>query len=192
MDAGTKERANTNRGLYKLTDHFFRFWYAFAFTNHSELETGDVDGVYEYAIAPSLMSFASFPFEEICRQYVRELQKARVLPFRYEKMGRWFGKTTVRDEGEELKLRIAETEIDVVAVSRQRKEYLIGECKFKNSPFRYAEYLDTLAKLTPQKADALFYYALFSASGFEKKICEAAKQEENLYLYSLEDIVKIL
>lgn len=26
---GIKEKANTNRGLYHLTDNFFRFWYAF-------------------------------------------------------------------------------------------------------------------------------------------------------------------
>ena len=39
VDDGTKERANNNRGLYRLTDNFFRFWYAFVFTNISELET---------------------------------------------------------------------------------------------------------------------------------------------------------
>ena len=56
---GIKEKANTNRGLYHLTDNFFRFWYAFVFTNYSELEGGDVDGVYEYAIAPQLHEFAA-------------------------------------------------------------------------------------------------------------------------------------
>ena len=50
VEAGTKERANANRGTYKLTDNFFRFWYAFAFTNYSDLEAGDVDGVSAYAI----------------------------------------------------------------------------------------------------------------------------------------------
>lgn len=50
VDDGTKERANNNRGLYRLTDNFFRFWYAFVFTNISELEGRDVDGVFEYAI----------------------------------------------------------------------------------------------------------------------------------------------
>ncbi len=33
VDTGTKERANTNRGTYRLTDNFFRFWYAFGFAN---------------------------------------------------------------------------------------------------------------------------------------------------------------
>lgn len=189
VDAGTKERANTNRGTYKLTDNYFRFWYAFAFTNYSDLEAGDVDGVYEYAVEPLLHEFASFTFEDICRQYVQELKKANSLPFRYTKMGRWFGKTTIRDTTCKNSLRVAETEIDIVAVSRQMKDYLIGECKFKSRPFSYSEYLDTLAKLTPQKDGARFYYALFSESGFEERICEAAKQDSRLYLFSIEAII---
>lgn len=190
VDAGTKERANTNRGTYKLTDNFFRFWYAFAFTNYSDLETGDVDGVYRYAIEPQLHEFASFTFEDICRQYVQRLQTANALPFRYSKMGRWTGKTTVRDTAQASGLRVAETEIDIVAVSRQMKEYLIGECKFKGKPFSYSEYLDALAKLTPQKENARFFYALFSESGFDERISAEASTNTDLLLYNLADIVE--
>ena len=85
--------------------------------------------------------------------------------------------------------RIAETEIDIVAVSRQAENYLIGECKFKGRPFRYSEYLDTREKLKPQQEKASFYYALFSESGFDERIIEEAKKEQRLYLYSLKNIV---
>lgn len=40
VDAGIKEKVNTNRGTYRLTDNFFRFWYAFGFANLSQLEDG--------------------------------------------------------------------------------------------------------------------------------------------------------
>lgn len=189
VEAGTKERANANRGTYKLTDNFFRFWYAFAFTNHSDLEAGDVDGVYSYAIEPRLHEYAAFTFEDVCRQFVQELQKANALPFRFAKMGRWTGKTTVRDTDKQENERIAETEIDIVAVSHGLKEYLIGECKFKGKPFSYSEYLDTICKLAPQKEKAVFYYALFSESGFDKKIQAEAANNDHLLLYSLADIV---
>ena len=189
VDAGTKERANTNRGTYKLTDNYFRFWYAFVFANYSELEAGDVDGVFHYSVEPQLHQFASMPFEDVCRQYVRKLQQANALPFRYAHMGRWTGKTTVRDTSAPSGTRIAETEIDILAVSRSRKEYLICECKFKNKPFSYSEYLDTIAKLTPQKEKADFYYALFSESGFDNKIKEADNNNKRLWLYELSDIV---
>ena len=189
VDAKTKEKANTNRGTYRLTDHFFRFWYAFGFANLSQLEDGDVDGVYEYFVKPALHEFASLAFEDICREFVRGLQKKNALPFRFAKMGRWTGKTTVRDASAQNGFRTAETEIDLLAIDRDGKKYLVGECKFRHSPFDYSEYLDTLAKLTPLKEKAKFYYALFSESGFDKKITAEAEASESLFLYDLETIV---
>ena len=84
---------------------------------------------------------------------------------------------------------MAETEIDLLALSRDRKQYLIGECKFKGQPFRYGEYLDTAAKLSPLKKQAEFFYALFSESGFDEHILQEAKQNDHLQLYDLENIV---
>ena len=188
VDDGTKERANTNRGLYRLTDNFFRFWYAFVFTNYSELEGGDVDGVFEYAIKPSLHEFASFAFEDVCREYVREMQKANKLPFRYKRMGRWWGKTTVRRRD---RIESQETEIDFLAVSAKSDKYLVGECKFKGRPFSYGEYLDTAAKLAPIKEKAEFYYYLFSESGFDEKVVSEAAVNASIKLINVEDIVNI-
>lgn len=188
VDAKTREQANSGRGTYRLTDNFFRFWYAFGFANFSQLEDGDVDGVYEYVVRPALHEFASFAFEDVCREFVRELQKKNELPFRYAKMGRWFGKTTVRDEKAPGGLRMAETEIDLLGISRDAKMYLVGECKFKGVPFSYSEYLDTLAKLTPWKENASFFCALFSENGFDPKIAEHAAENQT-QLYSLDQIV---
>lgn len=186
VSESVKEKANTNRGLYKLTDNFFRFWYAFVFTNYSELESGDVDGVYKYSVEPSLHEFAAAVFEDICREYVLKLQKADALPFRYSKIGRWWGKTTVRNKDS---ARQAESEIDILATSKDMSQYLVGECKFKNQPFRYSELLDTKAKLISQQERAEFYYYLFSESGFDEKIIEAASSDSRITLCDLADIV---
>ena len=64
VDVSAKVKANANRGIYRLTDNFFRFWYAFGFANFSQLEDGDADGVYEYLVAPKLHEFAAYTFEE--------------------------------------------------------------------------------------------------------------------------------
>ena len=189
VDSKTKEKANTNRGTYRLTDNFFRFWYAFCFGNYSQLEDGDVDGVFQYVIEPELHEYASFSFEDVCREFVKELQKKNELPFRYAKMGRWTGKTTIRDNESQNGLRVGETEIDLLAIGRNAKEYLVGECKFKGKPFSYAEYLDTKAKLTPLKEKADFYYILFSESGFDSKIIAEAEKNDELQLYNLDMIV---
>ncbi len=189
IDAKIKEKANSNRGTYKLTDNFFKFWYAFGFTNFSQLEDGDVDGVYNYVIKPALQEFASFSFEDVCKEFVRELQKENALPFRYNRMGRWTGKTTLRDVNAKKGYRIAETEIDLLGIGD--KKYLVGECKFKNTPFSYSEYMDVKGKLTPLKENAEFYYVLFSQSGFDEKIVEEAKNNVHLKLYELCDIVNL-
>lgn len=189
IDSKTKEKGNQNRGIYRLTDNFFRFWYMYGFANYSQLEDCDVEGVYEYSIRPTLHEFASLAFEDICREYVRKLQKENILPFRYSKMGRWFGKTTIRDSSASTGLKTAETEIDLLAVSKDEKSYLIGECKFKETPFSYSEYLDTKAKLMPVKENANVYYALFSQSGFSEKLKKEAETDSNVKLYTLEQIV---
>ena len=191
VDAAVKERANTKRGFYRLTDNFFRFWYSFGFTNISQLEEGDVDGVFQYLVEPELHEYTAYTFEDVCREFVREMQKKNLLPFRYTAMGRWMGKTTVRDSRNEGRLRVAETEIDLLGINVKTREYLVGECKFKGSPFQYGEYLDTVAKLTPKKENAHFYYALFSESGFDEKIRKEAELSSDLKLYSLEEIVNI-
>ncbi len=188
VDAKIKEQVGVSRGIYRLTDNFFRFWYAFGFANYSQLEDGDVDGVYEYVIKPSLHEFASFAFEDVCREFIAKKQIKNELPFRYAKMGRWFGKTTVRDTKKENGFRIAETEIDLLCIDRPGENYLVGECKFKGASFSYSEYLDTLAKLTPLKERAKFYYALFSESGFDDKIVNDAKKNKTV-LYDIKTIV---
>lgn len=190
VDVGKKERANTNRGTYKLTDNFFRFWYAFAITNISSLELGDVDGVYQYSIEPKLNEFASLPFEDICRQFVQKQQLQNKLPFRFSKLGRWLGKTSIRDTKSDKGYRIDETEIDLVAISEGKKELLIGECKFKNQAFSYSEYLDTTTKLLSQQKTSQFYYMLFSLSGFDEKLEDLSKSEKKLYLFDAKDIIE--
>lgn len=190
VDSKIKEKANTNRGTYRLTDNFFRFWYAFGFTNLSQLEDGDIEGVYNFSIEPALQQFASLTFEDVCKQFVKELQKKNLLPFRFSKIGRWLGKTTVRDKNTVTGVRVAETEIDLLCIDKEEKNYLVGECKFKVVPFSYSEYLDTLTKLSSAKETVTFHYALFSLSGFDTKIKEAAK-EEKVLLFDLNEIVNI-
>ncbi len=184
IDAGNKEIANNNRGIYQLTDQFFRFWYTFIFTNYSSLEDVNVDGIYQYVIADNLDRYASITYEKVCQQYLTRLQLKNKLPFRYEKIGRWFGKTTIRSKNNNTEIK--ETKIDILALSKKEKCYLIGECKFKESPFSYSEYLDTLAKLEPLKKNNKIYYALFSKNGFDKNILE--EKNDQLLLFNLKDM----
>jgi AAA+ ATPase superfamily predicted ATPase len=174
-----KEMANTQRGLYKLTDNFFSFWYRFVFTNYSELENGDVAGVYEHAVKPYLTEYASYMFEDICKEYMRELNKRGELPFRYSKIGRWRGKTS----------KNAETEIDIMAIDSKSKSYIIGECKFRNKLFDISDFNGLQSKYTPTSGDSKIYYYLFSKSGFTEDLLELRESSTNIFPVDLSDIV---
>ncbi len=189
VDTKAREKVNANRGTYRLTDNFFRFWYAFVFTNYSQLEDGDVDGVYDYVIAPALDRFASYAFEDVCKEFVRGMQKKNALPFRYSRMGKWIGKTTIYDKDAPNGTRVSETEIDLLAIDHGETAYLVGECKYKVEPFTCGEYHKTRVKLTPLKENAIFYYALFSRSGFDEKVIAEAKTNSNVQLFDLPQIV---
>ena len=99
------------------------------------------------------------------------------------------GKTTVKDPASPNGLRTAETEIDILAVSREKDKYLVGECKFKNSPFTYSEYLETAAKLSAYKENANFFYMLFSENGFDEALINEAYNNDCVRLCPLKSII---
>jgi len=101
-----------------VTDNFFCFWFSFVFTNLSDLESGDAEGVYQYAVEPQMNDFASPAFEAICREFIRAKNRKGELPFRVSKLGRWWGKLnqSVPTESGKPKLTAVDTEIDIVAM----------------------------------------------------------------------------
>ena len=117
------------------------------------------------------------------------MQKKNALPFRYSRMGKWTGKTTIYDKDAPNGTRVGETEIDLLAIDRGETAYLVGECKYKAEPFTYGEYHKTRVKLTPLKERTEFYYALFSRSGFEEKLIAEAKANSNVQLFDLPQLV---
>jgi hypothetical protein len=160
---GIKEQANIQRGLYQITDNFFRFWYAFIFPYISELESGDINGIYKYAIQPMLDHYTSYCFEEVCREHLRRLNRQNALPFHFTRIGRWWNKST---------------ELDIMATNRDKDNFLLGECKFKNTAFNLAELDATLTKFKPSKKAAKVYYYLFSKSGFTPDIHKTANKKD--------------
>lgn len=170
VDDGTKEQANVQRGLYKLTDSFFKFWYAYVFPNLSALELGDAKGVYELYIKDSLNHFSADAFEDICIQYLNVLNIKNVLPFRFKKIGRWWN---------------SKDEIDIMASDEQH--LLLGECKFKNSKISISDYNNLKQKYNSNKE---IYYYMFSKSDFDTDLLELAKNKsEKLELISLPMLV---
>jgi len=189
--SGSKEQATSTRGLYRITDNYFRFWFSFVFTNLSDLETGDAKGVFTYSVLPQINEFSSSVFENVCQEYIRKKSRSGDLTFRVAKLGRWWGKlnkliTAVNGKG---KLTSVDTEIDLIAVDSKSKNFILGECKFRNSEMDVSN-LDLLKEKSQiVKQNESIQYALFSKSGFTRNLIEYSKGDENVKLFSLSDIM---
>jgi hypothetical protein len=151
VTAKPKERAKGSRGLYQLSDNFFRFWYSFVFPYRSELERGDVEGVYERHIKPVLHDFAGKPFEGLCREWMWRESAAGRLPFRARAVGRWWDR---------------QDEIDVMAVDNASDAAIVGECKFRNAPVDRSV-LNLLRDRAARTGIGQRTYLLFSLGGTE-------------------------
>ena len=183
--SSAKERSSSNKGLYNLTDNYFKFWYAFGYSNLSELEKDDALGVWEDYIEGSLHDYASKSFEKVCIEYMYCLNRQRKLPFRFSKIGRWWGSVAKIIDGEK---RNCAQEIDIIASDKEEKNFILGECKFRKELFDNGQ----LRKLEEKmKLSGKMYYYLFSLSGFTDVVNDLAKAEDNLFLIDIDDIVSI-
>jgi hypothetical protein len=171
----TKRHPHKSRkGIYRISDPFFRFWFRFVYPHRSALEEGRIAQVLEQHIAPRLDGFTAEVFEEICRKHIWRLK----LPFIPERVGAWWS---------------PRGEIDVVAISDEARAVLVGECKWSIKPVG----IDVLDELQ-RKAQILqrewswdqVHYALFSRSGFTKALQEAAERQE-VALISPQDLVQM-
>ncbi len=177
--ATTKEKAGSQRGLYQLTDPYFKFWYSFVYSSYSELEAGDAEGIWKYQIEPQLHQFVSYMFEKVSIEYLRQLNQAGSLPFHFTKIGRWWDKVTHTIDGK--KCTVAE-EIDIVASDMLGKNFILGECKFRHEPADLDLLRHLQNKFPVTKYKGTYYYAIFSFYGFTTRLKEAAAKENILLI----------
>ena len=172
VDAKPVEESKIMRGLYRISDNFFRFWYAFVAPNRSDLELGDIGGVYAYDIEPTLHDFAGMPFERICEQWLRRRNMRRQLPFHASHIGRWWD---------------AHNEIDLVAADKSAAHLLACECKFRNKPMdipMLRALQEKALRLKGQERECM----LFSLGGFSPELSKLAKEDGSLQLVGIDDL----
>ncbi len=179
--ATAKEREGSQRGLYQLTDAYFKFWYSFVYSSYSELETGDIDGVWKYQVEPQLHQYVSHVYENVCIEYLRQQNQEGSLPFHFTKIGRWWDKVTHTIDGR--KRTIAE-EIDIVATDKLGNNFLLSECKFRHEPADVDVLRHLQGKFPVEKYQGKYYYAIFSFYGFSKGLRDVAEKENILLVDS--------
>ena len=179
-----KDLTKKNIGEYRITDDFFRFWFAYVYKYSSELALGNVDDLWNYVIKKDLHNFASKAFENISIKYLYKQRHIGNTPVLFLSIGRWWGKVTHKDENG--KPYTVSEEIDVLATDKDEKNYIIGECKFTNEPFDLAQ-LKALQKKLEINGEKYWY--LFSLNGFTDAVKDAAKENNNIRLVTLDDML---
>lgn len=96
------------------------------------------------------------------------------LEFHFTKIGRWWNKTD---------------EIDIMAVDQKRGSFLLGECKYKNSPLDLSDLRELQRKFTPGRENSRVWHWLFSRSGFTDRVREAASAQ-NVRLVTVEELAE--
>jgi AAA+ ATPase superfamily predicted ATPase len=114
---GEPERRRNAR--YYLSDLYFNFWFRFVYPNRSQL----LDFGYIENFEEEYNRYLGFVFEKAASDFLRELNKAGKLPFKFTKIGRWWRR---------------EEEIDLVALNEKEKKALFVEVKWKDLQEREA------------------------------------------------------
>ena len=162
--------------IYAIGDNFFRFWYRFVPQNISTISAGRTDRIYDAVIKKYYPDYMGLVFEQMCRDYL--FRYAENLPILLSDIGQWWG-----TDAKEKK----EVQIDIVGTPAIGNEYIIGSCKYRNTPVG-ADELELLRRYADVfgKGEKYHFY-IFSKSGFTQGLTEAADRGE-VTLVSLEEI----
>ena len=157
-----KNPLKSRKGLYKLQDQFFRFWFRYILPNKRNIEEGTTDYVLK-KIKNDFSAVVADNFETVCQEMIRS-HKDKLFPF--EKIGRWWDKNE---------------EIDLVAVNDEEKKILFGEVKWSKKPVGVDIYDNLMRKsrlVDWNKEERTEYFCLFSKSGFTDNLLTQAKREK--------------
>jgi AAA+ ATPase superfamily predicted ATPase len=161
----------SRRGIYRLRDPSFRFWFRFVHPNRTLLERGGAQVALDRLVAPQLDAFTAPVFEEICRQFLWRLGLAGGLPFLPLRIGGWWR---------------ANEEIDAVAVGQG--EALLVECKWTGCPIG-ADVLRNLerkaALVSKELGSRQLLFGLCARGGFTPQVEKEAARRDDLFLFDL-------
>lgn len=173
------EKESSRKTIYGISDFMFRFWYRYVFTNRTLIETGAQQVVWEKRIKLDYCSYMGLVFEKVCMDYLNSKNARGELPILYTSIGRWWG-TNAATHGQE--------EIDLIA--NDGKDYLFGECKWRNEKLDISVLKDLKAKADVFRINRKnSYYVLFSKSGFTEAVLNEVRSDDSILLVDLAELM---
>ncbi|TRZ77628.1 ATP-binding protein [bacterium] len=149
----------SKKGLYRISDNFFEFWFRYVFRYRELVEEGKQKEVLKN-IKASIVDLISRNYEEIACEIVKKKFASKFLY-----VGRWWERNN---------------EIDIVGMNNESKEIIFGEVKWSNKKvgtniFKSLKEKTDLVKWNNEKRKEKFI--LFSKSGFTNDMKKLAKKE---------------
>lgn len=173
------ESSNSKKGIYTLTDFYYRFWYRFPFSNKNYYALLGVEDAAE-EIMSEIPDYMGPIFEEICQQYLLRQAKAKKLPFIPAQIGKWWGTNPVLKQ---------QDDVDILAIDKTGTAGIFCECKYRNRPMPMEEYDDLMTASMAFPKITTRYFIFFSKSGYTQPVKERA-QREHVRLLDIDDLYK--
>ncbi len=130
------EGTRSRKGIYRIKDPFFSFWYRFVSPYVGAIEAGAGRAVAQKVCGQAFETYVGKQFESICLQWVMRQNAAGGLPLLASSFGSWWGTDpSIREQAD----------IDIVAADPTSKTILLGECKWRES-FNESEAMETLMR----------------------------------------------
>lgn len=174
------ESETGKKGIYRMTDNFYRFWYRYVFSNQSYYALLGSEKACD-EIMEEINDYMGIVFEDICRQYLIRRAKKGELPFAPYVIGKWWGNHPI------LK---AQDDVDILVLDKKKEKAIFCECKFRNRPMEMEEYEDLLNATKAFPSLNEIYLMFMSKSGFTQPVQKRAKKE-GAVLLTLDDLMKI-
>ncbi len=120
-----ESRERSRKGIYWISEPALAFWYRFVrpAMDAIEMDAGELEA-RELFEGNDIPAYVGHWFETICLEWTIVQAKKDALPIRPVRFGSRWGADPVRK---------GQTDIDVVAGSKRRRELFAGECKWRNS-----------------------------------------------------------
>lgn len=163
----------SKKGLYRIKDEFFRFWFGYVFPRRGDIEMDRQDNVLQ-AIKQDIQHHLALTYEKIA---LSALQENASLFFPFDKLGRWWD----RDE-----------EIDIIGFNKELNAILFVEVKWseKQVGTNILNELKTKAeKVQWGNSKTSKHFALFSRKGFTSEMLKVAEREKVLLFRGIKKVV---
>lgn len=160
----------SKKGLYFIKDNFIEFWFKFIYPYRSYIEMDDIDYVMTNIKDHFIENHVSFIYERICMGTIWDLNKTNQLPFKIQKLGKWWNNAN---------------EIDIVGLNEQSGDILFCECKYVNRKVDTDTFYNLVQKAKQvewQKDNRKEYFAIFAKTGFTKELIKLAEKRNDLIL----------